>query len=162
MKALVTREQDGTLEAVKERMTPLLKSKAVEGQGGLGVGKGAWDCDTMREILPEEEPAVFEEVPTDEFQYEGIPLVPPRRQMTHMTAYFGGMRFRLEAYPDWTVAKFKQALFDGGVQRANPPADVAATPGVQSWEDLAVLYAGKVMVDDKRLADYGVPPGCQA
>ena len=87
--------------------------------------------------------------------------MPPRQNMTHMVVYLNGCRYRVEAYPDWTVGRLKQALWNGGIQRANRPAEVAATPGLQRWEDLAVAYAHQVMADDKKLSDYHVPPGCQ-
>lgn len=52
----------------------------------------------------------------------------------------------------------KQALFDGGISRANKPESVRNTPGIQKWEDVALIYAGQRMEDDKTMADYHVPP----
>lgn len=34
------------------------------------------------------------------------------------------------------MQKVKQALFDGGIARANKPDDVRNTPGIQRWQDL--------------------------
>ena len=154
---------EAAVEAVLEREAPKLDTAAVAGQGGIGQGKGAWDCDHNCAIPPEHEALVFEEVPTDELYYEGIPLVPPRQNMTHMVVYLNGCRYRVEAYPDWTVGRLKQALWNGGIQRANRPAEVAATPGLQRWEDLAIAYAHQVMADDKKVRmpapDVGRRPG---
>merc|ERR1719281_7797 len=49
-----------------------------EAGGPVSLGKGAWDCDENVAIAPEREAAVFEEVATMEFPFEGIPTVPPR------------------------------------------------------------------------------------
>jgi len=43
----------------------------------------------------------------------------------------------------------------------NSPEDVAATPGLQRWEDIALVYARQVMDNGRALAEYNVPPGCQ-
>ena len=80
----------------------------------VSLGKGAWDCDANREIPPEKEvqtvpqaavtrmscresyvvashrnagcakAEVFEEIATMDFPFEGIPTVPPRKDMDHM------------------------------------------------------------------------------
>ena len=50
----------------------------------VSLGKGAWDCDNNCEIPPDKEAEVFEEIATMEFPYEGIPTIPPRKNMTHM------------------------------------------------------------------------------
>ncbi|EFN54501.1 hypothetical protein CHLNCDRAFT_135209 [Chlorella variabilis] len=111
------------------------------GGGGVSLGKGAWDCDTNTEIPPEREAIVFEEIATMDFPFEGIPTVPPRKDMDHMAFFCGGCRYRVTAYPDWTVERVKRALF--------------------KWEDLELIYAGQRMADSQQLADYHVPPGCQ-
>lgn len=90
--------------------------------------------------------------------YEGIPTVPPRKDMDHMAFFCGGCRYRVTAYPDWPVSKVKQALFVGGIARSNKPEGVRNTPGIHKWEDLELIYAGQRMADDKTLADYHVPP----
>ena len=65
---------------------------------GVSLGKGAWDCDTREEIPPEKEVSesdlnlidgdlqavVFEEIATMDFPFEGIPTVPPRKDVDHM------------------------------------------------------------------------------
>ncbi|KAK9868786.1 hypothetical protein WJX84_008270 [Apatococcus fuscideae] len=130
------------------------------GGGSVALGKGAWDCDKNVEIPPEKEAEVFEEIATMEFPFEGIPTVPPRKDMDHMTFFCGGCRYRLTAYPDWTSAKVKQALWNGGIARSNKPAHKMHTPGLKSWEDLTLIYAAQAMEDHKQLKDYHVPPGC--
>ena len=75
----------------------------------ISLGKGAWDCDLNVAIPPEKEvsPApeqqvcvdhvdttisahavlqaeVFEEIATMDYPFEGIPTVPPRKDMSHM------------------------------------------------------------------------------
>ena len=37
---------------------------------------------------------VFEEIPTDEFAFEGIPTVPPRKDMDHFAFFCDGCRYR--------------------------------------------------------------------
>ncbi|KIY96369.1 hypothetical protein MNEG_11594 [Monoraphidium neglectum] len=103
---------------------------------GVSLGKGAWDCDNNCEIPPEKEAEVFEEVPTMEHNFEGIPTVPPHKDLDHMAFFCGGCRYRVTAYPDWTVEKVKRALFDGGIARSNKPEGRSATPGIRSWQDL--------------------------
>lgn len=51
---------------------------------GAALGKGAWDCDANKAIPPEKEAEVFEEIATMDFPFEGIPTVPPRKDMAHM------------------------------------------------------------------------------
>ncbi|KAL4432226.1 hypothetical protein ABPG77_005988 [Micractinium sp. CCAP 211/92] len=131
------------------------------GGGGISLGKGAWDCDTNTEIPPEKEAIVFEEIATMDFPFEGIPTVPPRKDMDHMAFFCGSCRYRVTAYPDWPVERVKQALFKGGITRANKPEGVRNTPGIQKWEDLELIYAGQRMANGRTLADYHVPPGCK-
>lgn len=38
----------------------------------------------------------------------------------------------MTAYPDWPVERVKQALFKGGIARANKPEGVRNTPGIQA------------------------------
>lgn len=78
----------------------------------------------------------------------------------------------------------KQALWDGGIVRSNRTDGKGSTPGLRRWEDLVrdkqffdetaglpccplspipppnqtLIYAGQALDNDKRLADYGVPP----
>lgn len=77
-----------------------------------------------------------------------------------MAFFCNGCRYRVRADVDWTAAEVKQALWKGGIQRANPRRN-GNTPGLQKWEDLALIYAGQVMQNERPLADYNVPPGCQ-
>lgn len=44
------------------------------------------------EIPPEKEAIVFEEIATMDFPFEGIPTVPPRKDMDHMAFFCGGCR----------------------------------------------------------------------
>ena len=44
------------------------------------------------EIPPEREAIVFEEIATMEFPFEGIPTVPPRKDMDHLAFFCGGCR----------------------------------------------------------------------
>ncbi|DBB01563.1 TPA: hypothetical protein ACH3X1_000211 [Trebouxia sp. C0004] len=135
-------------------------SDTAGGGGGISLGKGAWDCDRNVEIPPEAEAEVFEEIATMDLPFEGIPTIPPRRDMDHMAFFCEGCRYRVTAYPDWTAAKVKQALWDGGIQRSNKPASKRNTPGLQRWEDLTLMYACQRMDNDKQLREYHVPPGC--
>ena len=86
----------------------------VVGEGGVSLGKGAWDCDKKCEIAPEKEVGAprqqgevsttlhlfalttggmcllamqaeeFEEIATMDYPFEGIPTVPPRKDMDRM------------------------------------------------------------------------------
>ena len=40
--------------------------------------------------------------------------------------------YRVTAYPDGSVERVKQALFKGGIVRANKPEGVRNTPGIQA------------------------------
>ena len=76
----------------------------------MSLGKGAWDCDSNTAIPPEKEVTglhferfstvlqtiltsiaaqaeVFEEIATMDFPFEGIPTVPPRKDMQHMVSW---------------------------------------------------------------------------
>lgn len=138
-----------------------------------------------------------------DFPFEGIPTVPPRKDMDHMAFFCGGCRwgwlghiqlcgqganrelercgrrchkiggvhaktgwqwarraasfmcachgvpgpphawrarcrYRVTAYPDWTVERVKRALFVGGIARANKPEHIRNTPGIQAgWRPAA-------------------------
>lgn len=128
------------------------------GGGGVSLGKGAWDCDTNSAIPPEKEAIVFEEIATMDLPFEGIPTVPPRKDMDHFAFFCGGCRYLVSGQPEWTVAQVKQALFEGGIARTNKPEGVRNTPGIQRWQDLALVYAGQRMENEKTMADYHVPP----
>ena len=120
-----------------------MANKGVSGSGiAGGLGKGAWDCDKNELIPPEMESTVFEEQPTDEFNYEGIATVPMRMNMSHRAFFCNGCRYRLEAYPDWTARRVKEALFAGGITRQNKPhlAHVSETRGIGTWEDIVRVH----------------------
>ena len=61
-------------------------------------------------------------------------------------------RYRVTAYPDWKVERVKQALFGGGIARANKPDGVRNTPGIQVRcprpPDCAALWVVGRMVAD--------------
>jgi hypothetical protein len=87
---------------------------------------------------PPKKAEVFEEVATMDHPFEGIPTVPPHKDVAHMAAYCDGCRYRVTCSPDWTAARLKQALWDGGIARANKAQDgeEGATPGIQRWQDI--------------------------
>ena len=89
---------------------------SAQAAASVSLGKGAWDCDSNTAIPPEKEvellhgmilyiqllrvilrPAVvnlvdaqaevFEEIATMDFPFEGIPTVPPRKDMQHMVRW---------------------------------------------------------------------------
>ena len=122
------------------------------------MGKGAWDCDNCCLIPAEKEAEVFEEIATMEFPFEGIPTVPPRKNMTHMVFFCSGCRYRVTSDPSDLVKVVKERLIMGGIGRSNK----GFTPGIHKIEDLVLVYAGQSLDDDnKSMADYHVPPGCQ-
>jgi hypothetical protein len=53
---------------------------------------------------------VFEEIATMDFPFEGIPTVPPRKNMTHMAFFCSGCRYRVTAAPSDTVLKVSESL----------------------------------------------------
>lgn len=57
---------------------------------------------------------VFEEIATMDYPYEGIPTVPPRKDMDHMAFFCGGCRYRVTAYPDWQVSKVSGGWVSAG------------------------------------------------
>ena len=71
----------------------------------MSLGKGAWDCDNHCPIPAEQEAEIFEEIATMDYPFEGIPTIPPRKNMTHMAFFHNGCRYRVECYPDWTAAR---------------------------------------------------------
>jgi hypothetical protein len=122
------------------------------------MGKGAWDCDKNVLIPPEKEAEVFEEIATMAHSFEGIPSVPPRKDMTHLTFFCSGCRYRVTASPSDLVKVVKERLIAGGIGRSNK----GFTPGIHEVKDLVLIYAGQHMDDDEAaLEHYHVPPGCQ-
>ena len=57
------------------------------------------------------------------------PTLPPHTP--GVPVYLFACRYRVTAYPDWTVERVKRALFGGGIARANKPEGVRNTPGIQ-------------------------------
>jgi hypothetical protein len=61
-------------------LTPDTKNKmASQPAAGVSLGKGAWDVDAKCEIPPEREALVFEETASMDFDFNGLPTVPPRK-----------------------------------------------------------------------------------
>lgn len=145
-------------------------------------------CDVVwqpgnAELLPSVQAEVFEEIATMDCPFEGIPTVPPRKDMDHMVPAFlcvdfasscyavrrkratacckaqvffcSGCRYRVTAHPNWPVHKVKQALYEGGISRSNKPEDVRNTPGIQRWEDLVseATVSGGTSMHAPELAD---------
>lgn len=105
------------------------------GGGGVSLGKGAWDCDTNTPIPPEKEALVFEEVATMDYPFEGIPTVPPRKDMDHFAFFCGGCRYRVSGQPDWTVAKVGVLCWHLDYEPALCVCQSAGT-----WDEVAILY----------------------
>jgi hypothetical protein len=132
----------------------------------VGLGKGAWCCDTRSEIAPEDEAAVFEEIPTFAWTFphlKDVPTVSARTNTTHVAAWFDGCRYRVEFDVEGggTVGALRQKLFDGGMGRGDEMS-TGARRKVDDAEDIVMMYAGKRMLDlDAPLREYGVPVGCK-
>lgn len=62
-----------------------------------------------------------------------------------------GVRYRVTAFPDWTVKRVKEALYRGGF------AQSASDGGIASAGDIDLVYAGVVMDDEHSLSKYHVP-----
>ena len=58
--------------------------------------------------------------------------------------FCGGCRYRVTAFRDWPVRKVKEALFAGGIARANKPDEIRNTPGIRNWDDLVRILLGIV------------------
>lgn len=56
-------------------------------------------CPPVAALLPQA--IIFEEIATMDYPYEGIPTIPPRKDMDHMAFFCSGCRYRVTAYPDW-------------------------------------------------------------
>eukprot|EP00793_Prasinoderma_coloniale_P006850 PRCOL_00001681-RA len=124
----------------------------------LRKGYGAWDCDKNELIAPERECYVFEEIPTMDYPWEGMPTIPPHKDREHLTFFTEkDKRFRVRANPDEDVADVKRRMFDGGMNaRANPGTHF------ETIDDVVLWYAGQTMRDGHKFSEYRVPPGCQA
>ena len=54
---------------------------------------------------------------------------------------------------DEDVAEIKQRLFNGGMNaKTNPDT------GIESWEDITLIYAGQKMQNGHKPSEYHVPP----
>jgi hypothetical protein len=60
---------------------------------------------------------VFEEIPTMDFPFEGIPTVPPRKDMDHFAFFCDGCRYRVKGTIDQKASEIKKALWEGGCGR---------------------------------------------
>ena len=127
---------------------------------GVSLGKGAWCCTENKEIPPEKEAEVFEEIPTMDFPFEGIPTVPPRKDMDHFAFFCDGCRYRVKATIDMTAKEVKKLLWEGGCGRGGEMS-TGKRKLIPAAEDIVLIYAGQTMADDLPLRDYHVPPGCK-
>lgn len=127
------------------------------------LGKGAWCCDTDTEIPPERECEVFEEIATEAFAFHGMPTVPPRRNRTHVAAFFEGRRFRVRVDHDGDdVGTVLRRMWDGGLGReGRVPRHGGAIRAVPAPECLALFHAGRPLDRTKTLEAQGVPRGCK-
>ena len=83
----------------------------------VSLGKGAWDCDLNAEILPDKEAIVFEEMPTMDHPFEGLPTVPARKDGDHFAFYCQGCRYRVKGSVEETAGELKRRLWEGGCGR---------------------------------------------
>merc|ERR1712216_610348 len=90
-------KRDGAMASTE--VAKVTEDKNAAAAAPVSLGKGAWDCDNNCEIPPDKEAEVFEEIATMDFPYEGIPTIPPRKNMTHLAFFCNGCRYRVEAYP---------------------------------------------------------------
>lgn len=128
------------------------------------LGKGAWCCDTDTEIPPERECEVFEEMATDAIKFHGMPTVPPRRNHTHVAAFFEGRRFRVRVeHESDTVEVVLRRMWDGGLGReGRVPSHGGAIRAVPTPERLALFHAGRPLEREKTLEQQRVPRGCKS
>lgn len=134
----------------------------------VGLGKGAWQCDDDGgfEIKPDEEGAIFEEIPTATSErFEIIPYVltvPPRTDEEHVAVFFDGCRYRL-AFPDLakSVRALKEALVRGGLGAGAEMTTGRRAVLDNGADDLVIFYRMVEMEDDKSVESYGVPVGCK-
>ncbi|KAK3269398.1 hypothetical protein CYMTET_22154 [Cymbomonas tetramitiformis] len=129
--------------------------------GDVSIGKGAWDCVNNCEIPPDKEAEVFEEIATMDYPFEGIPTIPPRKDMEHLAFFCDGCRYRVQASPDEKVKDVKKKLWEGGCGRGGEMTAGGPRKLIARWEDIVLIYAGQYMAEDLSLAEYHVPPGCK-
>ncbi|KAK3262061.1 hypothetical protein CYMTET_29065 [Cymbomonas tetramitiformis] len=124
-------------------------------------GYGAWDCDNNCEIPPEKEAEVFEEIPTMDYPFEGIPTIPPRKDMEHLAFFCDGARYRVKATPGMTALEVKKRLWEGGCGRGGHMTNGGPRKLISSPENIMLIYAGQKIADTSTLEQYNVPPGCK-
>ena len=95
------------------------------------------------------------QIATMDLPYEGIPTVPPRKDMDHFAFFCSGKRYLVAGQPSESVTMLKQRAFDGGLcATSNPETEV------HKWEDIVFIYAGQVCVfccfDDGRSGNVGL------
>ena len=64
--------------------------------------------------LPTAQAEVFEEVATMDHPFEGIPTVPPPRDVSRLAFFCEGCRYLVTGQPDWTVAQVGERLAGKG------------------------------------------------
>lgn len=52
-----------------------------------------------------------------QFPFEGIPTIPPRKDMEHLSFFCDGCRYRVKGDVNETVSSIKKRLWDGGCGR---------------------------------------------
>ena len=103
---------------------------------------------------------VFEEIATMDFPFEGIPTIPPRKDMDHFAFYCDGCRYRIKGNIDECAIDLKKRLWDGGLGRGNDMT-TGRRKRIAKWEDIVLIYAGQQFADDIPLREFHVPPGCK-
>ena len=130
----------------------------------LKTGKGAWDCDLRKEILPEEEAIVFEEIATakeGDFLFEGIPCVQRRQDFDHLAFFFSGCRYRIKASVKETCLSLKKRLFESGLGRGDEMT-TGKRRTVDRYDAITLLYSCEIIPEESTLEEFGVPPGCKS
>jgi len=103
---------------------------------------------------------VWEEIPTMDYPFEGLPTIPPRKDMDHFGVFCDGARYRVKGNIQMTALDLKKILWNGGMGRGTyfeyhgGKRKIIASP-----EDIVLIFAGRQMADDVALEEYHVPPG---
>ena len=132
----------------------------------VGLGKGAWCCDTRCEISPADEARVFEEIPTETSarfaSLPDVPTVPPRVDDAHVACWWDGCRYRVTCdVTKETVGMLKRRLCDGGLGKGDAMT-TGARRMARGTEEVVLFYCMTRMEDDDAVvATYGVPTGCK-
>tara|TARA_B110000093_G_C12874737_1_gene369277 strand:- start:559 stop:1044 length:486 start_codon:yes stop_codon:yes gene_type:complete len=137
----------------------------------VSLGKGAWCCDTNSEIPPDKEAEVFEERPSGEILFEGMDTVPPRKNTTHVAVFHEGCRYRVKHdHEVEKVCELKKKLWDGGLGQGHTVnktvkqtgGNVSVRSVVPTWQQLSIFFAGRLLSDQKTLAEENVPVGIKS